>query len=91
MKVGADLDSGRDGMRLVPGVARAVILFQQAREFVPIESLPARAQAGKEFELAACEDRHDNAGDTKSGTISGINSETPAHYILCSPANCLPL
>jgi hypothetical protein len=42
-------------------VACVVVLFQQTREFVPIEPPPAGPQAGEKFEFAAGENRHENA------------------------------
>ena len=48
------------GTHLGLAIAR-VILFPQAREFVPIEPRPACLQAVEKFEVAACEYRHDNA------------------------------
>ena len=39
-------------------VAWVVNLMQEARELAAIKPRPAAIQAGKEFELAACEYRH---------------------------------
>jgi hypothetical protein len=44
----------------VSGIAD-IILFQEARELIPIEPAPACAQAGEKFDFAACEKRHENA------------------------------
>ncbi len=56
----------RNGMGFTPGATSVVILFQEAREFVPIEPPPACLQAGEKFEFVACEDRHKNAGKPRS-------------------------
>jgi len=44
----------------VQRVARGVILFEEARELVPIEPAPACPQAGEKFEFARCKNRHAN-------------------------------
>jgi len=49
-----------DGRGFVPRVAGGVILFEKAREFVPIEPAPACPQAGEKFEFARCKNRHAN-------------------------------
>jgi hypothetical protein len=49
------------GVGLGLGLAGLVVLFPEARKFVPIESRPARLQAVEKFEVAAGEYRHDNA------------------------------
>ena len=75
-------------MGFVVGVASVVNLMQEARQLVAVEPRPVVIQAGKEFELAACEYRHGNAGMRKQETSGPM---TRGRYIFCMPANCLPL
>ena len=81
----------------MPAVAGVVILFQETRELVPIESSPACPQAGEKFEFADGKNRHQNACLVASGRDAdvahdlGTKNETPAHYIFCMPAYCQPL
>ena len=55
-------------MGFVVDVAWVVNLMQEARELAAIKPRPAAIQAGEEFELAACEYRHGNAGMRKQET-----------------------
>jgi hypothetical protein len=75
-------------MGFVVGVASVVNLMQETRELVAIEPRPAAIQAGEEFELAACEYRHGKRRDAEAGDIGPM---ARYRYILCIPANCLPL
>jgi hypothetical protein len=62
----------------VAAVASFVILFQETREFVAIESPPAGAQAGEKFEFADRGKRH-------------VGPIAKRRYFRSIPANCQPL
>jgi hypothetical protein len=55
MKLFERPDGGSDAMGFVSGVAWIVLLFQEPRELIAIESPPACPQAGEKFEFAARE------------------------------------
>ena len=93
------------GTGFVFGGPRPVILFQETREFVPIEPAPACPQANEKLEFAACEYRHANPPPGQRRAVTSFacrriasrckgQHKLPSACIVLSlpdtPANCTP-
>ena len=74
--------------RGLSGVAQVVIIFQQTREFIPIEPSPVSPQTGEKFEFVACENRHINSccRATKRVGIAAIKASVTERF--STPCAC---